>query len=185
MSGKPLTVLVRGFFAQRPHCRHRGWQTRPMTISVQPTWCLELPLQQQSVLLLAARGADGVPKVHPSKDVQRAYRGSVLVAAYLGRELRWGERCDTFMSLDRFGDEISWSNDLVTFFDNVDSLPHHFYLHLMHGAEILGYEHPDARFRERWINFYLRCCNDMHVERETSREMHNRLNDGERKQWKS
>lgn len=34
------------------------------SISVQPEWCLSLPIQQQSVLFLAARGPDGIKKRH-------------------------------------------------------------------------------------------------------------------------
>ena len=49
-----------------------------MTLSVQPTWCTMLPLQQQSVLFLASRGPDGVAKVHPCKPVIIAYRATVF-----------------------------------------------------------------------------------------------------------
>jgi hypothetical protein len=73
-----------------------------VTLSVQPEWCRALPLQQQSVMLLAARGPDGVTKMHPCKGVVVAYRGCVLLAAKYGRELRFGERADSFMSLDAF-----------------------------------------------------------------------------------
>lgn len=146
-------------------------------MSVQPEWCLELPLQQQSVLLLAARGPDGIAKAHPCKAVVRAYRGTVLVAAARRRPLEWGERADSFMSLDRFGDSTAWANDLVVFFDNVDDLPHHYLMHLAHGAEIAGYKHPDERFRRRWRSFYENVCDDMHVIPETERELDLRLND--------
>jgi len=30
---------------------------------------------------------------------------------------------------------------------SVDEVPHHFHLHLMHAAEILGYKHPDKLTR--------------------------------------
>lgn len=153
-------------------------------LSVQPEWCLSLPLQQQSVLLLAARGPDGIPKTHPCKDVQRAYRGTVLVAAARRRELHYGEKADSFMSLDGFATE--WSTIVRRFFEVVDELPHHFTLHLLHGAEILGYKHPDQRFRGRWLEFYKTGCTDMHLWPETEMELDNRLNDvfdEEREQW--
>jgi hypothetical protein len=152
-------------------------------VSVQPEWCRELPVQQQSVLFLAARGPDGIGKFHQCKHVQRAYRGTVLVAAYKGRELHWGEEGDTFMTLHRFGDDEKWLLDLAEYFDHVDELPHHFVMHLMHGAEILGYQHPDYRFRDRWNAFYERCCHDMHVKSESLFELNQRLADGNRKEW--
>ncbi len=53
----------------------------------------------------------------------------------------------------------------------------------MHGAEILGYKHPDARFRSRWLDFYLQCCRDLHLTSETEEEMDERLNDWGRDEW--
>lgn len=152
-------------------------QVSAYRLSVQPTWCLDLPLQQQSVLLLAARGPDGIAKHHPCKNVVRAYRATVLVAAARRRPLEWGERADSFMSLDRFADDRSWHNDVVYFFDNVDELPHHYLMHLMHGAEIVGYHHPDVRFRRRWIGFYEAVCDDAHVMPESQGQLDRRLND--------
>lgn len=147
------------------------------TLSVQPDWCRALPLQQQSVLLLAARGPDGISKVHPCKAVVRAYRGTVLVAAARRRTLHWAEKADSFMSLDRFADQNRWRIDVDAFFDSVDELPHHYLMHLAHGAEIAGYKHPDERFRGRWLEFYFEVCHDAHMTGETEVEMDARLND--------
>jgi hypothetical protein len=152
-------------------------------ISVQPEWCLELPIQQQSVLFLAARGPDGIAKAHPCKDIQRAYRASVLIAAKRGRLLKWGESADSFMSLDLFADDELWHRAVANFFQTADDLPHHFYMHLMHGAEILGYKHPDKRFRDRWLNFYLQCVNELHLASEGPNEMDDRLSDWNREHW--
>ena len=148
-------------------------------VSVQPEWATHLKLQQQSVLLLAARGPDGVRKFHPCKGVVRAYRGSVLVAAKRGRCLEWGERADSFMSLDRIGSSFAWAEDMRMFFESIDELPHHYLMHLMHGAEILGYKHPDFQFRKAWLPFYFMMSNDMHCKPETEEEMDERLNDWE------
>jgi hypothetical protein len=153
-------------------------------VSVQPTWVLDLPLQQQSVLLLAARGPDGVEKHHPCKDVQRAYRATVFLAARLGRLLEFGEHADTFMSLGSFfADLEAWNDTVCTYYDHVDSLPHHFHMHLMHGAEILGYKHPDKRFRTRWGYFYAMGCKDLNLTPETEAQMDARLSDWNREDW--
>lgn len=155
------------------------------TVSVQPLWCLALPIQQQSVLLLGARGPDGIAKAHPAKAVQRAYRGSVLVAAKYGRSLHYGEKADTFMSLDEFADDLQWLTVVTQFFQHADDLPHHFYMHLIHGAEILGYKHPDERYRARWSDFYQRCVKDFHLTPETEADMDMRLSDWEREYWQT
>lgn len=163
------------------------WAPKPLTsvISVQPEWHRQLTLQQQSVLMLAARGPDGIAKDHPCKDVQRAYRGCVLMAARYGRMLRWGEKADSFMSLDRFADIMAWATIVHSFFETIDDLPHHFIMHLLHGAEIMGYKHPEVLFRARWLSFYNKGCYDMHMNPETQKQMDNRLSDWSRKHWNS
>ena len=120
------------------------------SISVQPKWAAKLSMQQQSVLFLAARGADGTSKNHPCKPIQVAYRATVFRAARYGRLLKWGEKADSFMSMDVFSNQARWNNAVVDFFANYDSLPLHFVLHLMHGVQILGYKHPDGSVRDRW-----------------------------------
>lgn len=152
-------------------------------LSVQPAWMTELSLQQQSVLFLAARGPDGIAKAHPCKDVQRAYRGTVLLAGRYGRPLTWGEQGDSFMCLQQFADLDAWRSVLDRFFDAQDALPHHYLMHLMHGAQILGYKHPDERFRDRWASYYFRAVDDLHLFAENERDMDHRLGDWGQNEW--
>lgn len=142
-------------------------------------------MQQQSVLILACRGPDGIAKHHPTKLLTTRYRATVLKAAYLGRAMRVNEHdATTFMSLHAFSDDSHWVNHVINpFFDHVDALPHHYYLHLAHGAEIIGYKHPVALFRMRWLYFYQRCCHDLHLQPETFEQLEERLNDWDGKHW--
>lgn len=151
--------------------------------SVFEGWISEIPMQQQSVLVLALRGPDGIRKHHPCKDVLRAYRASVLKAAYYGRSLRWGEKADNFMSMDLIAVDEAWNLAVKAFFDHIDEIPHHAYLHFVHGAQILGVHHPDARIARRWHEFYLRCCANMSMNPETRDEMMRRLGDWDRVHW--
>jgi hypothetical protein len=146
-------------------------------LSVQPLWCQGLPLQQQSVLFLGTRGPDGIGKFHPAKGIQRAYRATVFLAAYRQRSLKYGEKADTFMCLEAFGSNHEWEKVVKEFFQVIDELPHHYLMHLMHGAQILGYKHPLFQFSNRWLNFYLRMVEDMHLRPESVRDMDARLND--------
>lgn len=153
---------------------------------VLPDWMASLPMQQQSVLVLALRGPDGIRKHHPCKDIVRYYRGTVLKAARFGRLLHADEKADTFMGMQGFSDEATFRQVMGSYFDCIDELPHHYHMHLMHGAEILGYKHPDELYRKRWFSFYLACLNDSHTPQgETERQMDDRLSDWGRKQWES
>lgn len=152
-------------------------------VSVQPNWCKELTLQQQSVLLLGARGPDAIEKHHACKTIHVAYRGTVLLAAKYGRSLKWGEKADTFMSLDVFANDFAWASAVNAFFAAWDVLPAHYVKHFMHGAQILGYKHPDPRFRERWMNFYCRVIEELHVAPENEQAMDARLGDWQREHW--
>ena len=56
---------------------------RPVT----QRWCNRLPFMQQSVLMTAVRGPDGLPKYHPSKYLLRWFRRCLLLSAMDGRVL--------------------------------------------------------------------------------------------------
>jgi len=147
-------------------------------------WILDLTMQQQSVLVLACRGPDGVGKFHPTKALVARYRATVLKAAYLGRPMRIDEGDNTtFMTLVDFSVDAQWEIIVRWFFENVDELPHHYYMHLMHGAQIAGYKHSDKLFRRRWSDFYLRCCHDLHLYPEMEEHMDQRLGDWNRQHW--
>lgn len=51
---------------------------------VQP-WVGDLTMMQQSVLLTAVRGPDGLAKYHPVKYVLRWYRRCILLSSFLGQ----------------------------------------------------------------------------------------------------
>lgn len=65
----------------------------------------------------------------------------------------------------------------------VDEVPHHFHLHLMHAAEILGYKHPEEWIRVWWHKFYHQLVHDAHMHPESMEEMDRRLGDDE-EQWR-
>jgi len=145
--------------------------------SVQQEWMLDLSLQQQSVLLMACRGPDGMRKSHPAKDLIRAYRACVLNAASTAEPLNVGNMGDSFMSIERIISPPAWFNTVKDYLYDVDEIPHHYHLHLMHGAQVLGYKHPDDHTRAIWLGFYLQAVEDMHLYPESEKQMDARLND--------
>ena len=112
--------------------------------SVLQEWVMALPLMQQTVLIAAVRGPDGIRKDHPTKVLCRWLRRCFLISAFEGVAILdpydpgGGSfsgpcRTDTVDGLDAAVD---------LYLRSVDELPHHFQLHFMHAAEILGYKHP-------------------------------------------
>lgn len=153
--------------------------------SVFPDWMQTLPFQQQSVLVLALRGPDGDPKHTPFKHLLRALRGTVLKAAKYGRSLELGEKADSFMTMEIFGDLQAWDQAIETFLeDAADGSVLHHYTHFMHAAQILGYKHPSGDYRARWLGCYLAFVKRLHLNPESVLEMDARLSDWNQKHWK-
>lgn len=141
-----------------------------------PDWMDDLTLQQQAVIVLALRGPDGFAKTHASKPVLHYYRAAVLKAAHIGRHLRKGKHVPSLMSRICDGEQ-AWKDALHLFKSVEDELPLHYYTHLMHGAQVLSWAHEDASVRVRWREFYLQCCDYLHVPPETFEQMNVRLSD--------
>lgn len=146
-------------------------------------WLGQLPMQMQSVLSLACRGPDTVEKNHQCKGVIRRYRATILKSAYYGRSLKPDDVETDFMSLAFFSGSEFWDIEMQKYFDVVDVVPHHYHLHLLHGAEIIGYHHPNRLFRERWSRFYFKGCDNMHLNPETQKQLDARLSDWGQKHW--
>lgn len=144
---------------------------------VQQEWTHPLSIQQQSVLLMACRGPDGMRKSHPAKAIIRTYRAVVLNAASTGKPLHVGSRGDSYMDLALMLFPPAWKEAASAYLHDVDEIPHHYHLHLMHGAQIIGYKHPEDHVRSTWLDFYTDAVKDMHLSIESEEQMDRRLND--------
>ncbi|WP_208663154.1 hypothetical protein [Sphingomonas aquatilis] len=162
-----------------------------MTTVLQP-WVSSLTLMQQTVLLTAIRGPDGTPKYGPSKMLVRWYRRCVLLSAMDRRILKTpheqGGGSFTGPSFfatavdHRTGWQVAMDDLVSSYLRELDALPHHFQLHFLHAAQILGYKHPDNLIRCWWNCTYERLVHDMHLWPETEEQMDRRLGD-DRDQW--
>lgn len=134
---------------------------------VQQEWTWTIPLRCQSLLMLATRGPDGCRKHDSAKVLLRQMRSVVLVPAFPGQP-------DSFM-----GDQrglCEW--DIVELFaDAHDEYPHHWLMHFIHAAEVIGQFHPDDAVRAFWWNVYTRMCHAFHMHPENLDELERRLGD--------
>lgn len=165
-------------------------------VSVMQEWTWNLSFMQQTVLLTAIRGPDNTPKYGPVKMLMRWYRRCILVSSLEGgvitnpyQKLVGG----SFMGPSYYiHDHASSSNEHVwptamddivsAYLREVDALPHHFHLHLMHAFQIVGYKHPDTDIGSWFQGTYERFVYDMHLNAETEEHMDKRLSDN-RDSW--
>jgi hypothetical protein len=153
--------------------------------TVLQAWVSKLPMMQQTVLLTAIRGPDGLPKYGAIKMLLRWYRRCVLLSALDGRVLTNPIEPNggsfTGPSLDGEDELDCWEDRMQVhvnqYLRDLDAIPHHFQLHFMHAAEIVGYKHPDHRVRCFWCDVYQRLVHDMHVWPETEEQLDARLGD--------
>ena len=133
-------------------------------------------MMQQSGLFTAIRGPDGLHKNHISKVLLRWYRRCILLSVF--------DRCVLKDPYDPRGGSFTGpcvgmtiDEALNEYIRTLDEVPHHFQLHFMHGAEILGYQHPDPEIRAWWLLTYRRLVADAHLRPELEEEFHQRLSD--------
>ncbi len=157
--------------------------------TVAQPWINGLTLMQQTVLLTAIRGPDGVPKYGPTKMLLRWYRRCILLSAMdqtvLTSPTEHGGGSFTGPSFDAlYGSDWYAPMDEIVgqYLRELDAIPHHFQLHLLHAIEIVGYKHPDRRIRRWWFFTYERLVHDMHLWPETEEQLDRRLGD-DRDQW--
>lgn len=158
--------------------------------SVLQDWTNDLSFMMQSVLICAVRGPDGVRKDHPVKVLIRYLRRSFLICAFDGK-VRWSPyelgggsftgplHLNHATEPDANAPTGHLDKFVGVYLRHVDELPHHFQLHLMHAAEILGYMHPDGDVRGFWRALYQAIVNDAHLQPETKEQMEKRLGDNE------
>lgn len=162
-------------------------------------WVQELTYMQQSVLIAAVRGPDTIRKDHPVKVLCRWLRRCILISAFDGKPLLdpYAPGGGSFTGPCKTEVVRGLDSAVELYLRSVDEIPHHFSLHLMHAAEIIGYKMPltlkldDAppfpprtTIRAWWHEFYLKIVNDAHLQPESEERMDKRLGDNERN-WRA
>lgn len=128
-------------------------------------WVDDLTLKQQTVLLSAVRGCDGVSKNDISKKFVRVYRATILQNA-------------APQSNGRFMRESITTQDIKIFTKAPDVYPLHWLFHFLHAVEIVGYNYPVLETRKWWRELYLIIVKALHLNPETEKQNNDRLKDG-------
>lgn len=127
--------------------------------SVLQNWVMELPLREQGTLLTCVRGCDLEPKSWVSTGVANS-AGRRLTAF-----IRW-----SFMvpadprEVDSQEGSFMMSTPPYPFKPSeFGHLPEHWYAHVMHALEIIGYRHSSIIVRVQAFDMYKKMVHNLHL----------------------
>jgi len=148
-----------------------------MSKSVLQDWVMELPLRAQGTLLTGIRGCDLAPKGPPCIDEKfGCSTGEDSAERQLTAFLRWcvmnpaDEReVDIKGAFFQSQPPAEWKPSQFGHY------PQHWYSHLMHCFEVVGYCHPNKFIGAMANSIYIRLVRNMHLSVETKEEMMERL----------
>lgn len=123
-------------------------------------WMSELPWKQQSVILSSLRGPD-TSRPAGVKVITRWLRGITQNNADPSTDYM---KDLPFPSLEEFQRDLEYCTM-------------HYYCHLMHTLEIIGYNHPKEKIRDIAIGYYAAMVEFQHLNPETKEELNSRLED--------
>lgn len=132
-------------------------------------WVCSLTFQMQALLLTAMRGPDENNKYNAAKAIIRYLRGTVIKPAG-----DWHQKNDNDFMWGQYELFYSYAD---AFWADHDEYPHHFIMHLVHCAEVVGYKYPDKTIAQCWLEFYKNACHAFHMNPETEDQLDRRLND--------
>ena len=129
--------------------------------SVLQDWVQDLTFREQGTILAGIRGCDSVPK-NPHDSVPRQ------LSAYL----RWV----TMIPADEreVGYEGAFMQNYVPAgwrASELGHLPEHYYSHVMHAYEVVGYRHPDRDIAAACQYIYLKFVKNLHLYPESREAM--------------
>lgn len=139
--------------------------------SVLQDWVMELPLRVQGTMMTAVRGCDDEAKVWVNKGV--AYSPGRRLTAFI----RWcfmnpadPREVDAMEGAFMMSTPPNWFKP-----SEFGHLPQHWYSHVMHALEVIGYCHPNSVTAGLAANMYYSMVHNMHLQIETKPQMVKRL----------
>lgn len=137
--------------------------------SVLQEWVMKLPLRAQGTLMTCIRGCDLAPKpMHPETNwpTERALTAYLRWCILNPADPREVDVPGAFFQ-SRLPKE--WKPSLL------EHYPLHWYSHIMHSFEVIGYMHFSAATRAEASAIYIRMVHALHLHPETKEEMVSRL----------
>lgn len=133
--------------------------------SVLQDWVMELPLRHQGTLLTGVRGCDEQPKL-PLDATARQLTGFLRFCFMVPADyLEVGIAGAFFQDAP----PRDWKAS------ELGHLPLHWYSHVMHAFEIVGYHHPDARVSADARAIYQSLARNLHLYPESREQLDERL----------
>lgn len=126
-------------------------------------WVQHMPLKMQAVLLMSLRGPD-THRAPNIKKMTRWLRGLTFVPGDPKNVVE-------FMAVD-LPPRLIEKNDTHR---ELEFASQHFYSHLMHGLEVVGYKHHDGIIRAWALDLYKDMCDLFHMNYETFEQHEYRL----------
>lgn len=138
--------------------------------SILQPWVTELGLRYQGTLLTAIRGYDHWAKYRPEKPLIREIRGLILVP-HDPRELTV---LDGFMTA--FPDPRA-EDAFKIFCDNMDAVPIHYVMHVLHVMEVIAYCYPNPRVASAYLVRYEKLAHKFHLNPERPDQLEKRMDE--------
>lgn len=124
-------------------------------------WMAELPWKQQSVIISSLRGPDTGPRPASVKTITRWLRGITQNNADSSTDYM---KDLPFPPIEKFQRDLEYCTM-------------HYYCHLMHALEIIGYNHPEEKTKDIALGYYAAMVEFQHLNPETKEELNKRLED--------
>lgn len=139
-----------------------GRGVEPEDSGISQKWLTRLPLKMQTVVFLGTRGPD-THRCPELKKIVRWVRGNVY---------KPGDPDNPQFMLAGEPPEIIEKGELAR---ELEFVTQHYYAHLMHTLEIIGYKHPEPEIRRVARTRYEQMVKLFHLNPETEAELDHRL----------
>ncbi len=131
-------------------------------------WVQELPLREQGVLLSGMRGCDLTPKEPLDSSERQLVSYLRYVVCHPNDESEVGAAPGAYMQGQP---PTKWTPS------EFGHYPQHWYAHIMHAFQVVGYRHPDPYVSAGAEEIYLRFVHSLHLEPESFETMVARLSE--------